>query len=448
MHIDTQILFELLINLLDCIIFFYLISKKLTITKNPVLRIFCFLFFWASVMILNSINLPSTPRMLLTFLIMNITALIISRSPKAHTLFWGSLYMIICTLSDFVTFFAGYIFTSNTANERLYTPSIRNQLTLIYLFTAFLITLFITRKKSEKQKISTFLYVSYSLLILFAFSAIELLIDLLPTIDQKSIHNEWIIYYVIIIFFIILSLVTALLYFLNRLYQKNLLLSAELQCQQFEARQYETLSHTNQILRTWKHDFKHYLSVIQILNSQKNYDQLTDYISSLSVELEKPIWSIQTGNHIVDAIISSKLPVMEKQHIHFSHELFFPRELPLTSLELTSLLGNLFDNAIEACAKVYPVTQRTIDLQIKCYNQSLLFIMTNRYNGKYKRSGQNRFYSTKEEGVHGIGLQRITKIIEHANGFIQINPDADFFQVNIVIPLIPRSDSDSQNENK
>ena len=151
--------------------------------------------------------------------------------------------------------------------------------------------------------------------------------------------------------------------------------------------------------------------------------------------MKQSSWQIQTGNNVLDAVLTSKLSRLQSLGIAFTHNIFLPDLLPLNNLELTSLMGNLLENAIEACSCQDTDSKKYIHLEIKPYNQFLYIDMTNSSSGIYRYDHNNRIRSTKRSSNHGIGLKRIEQITSEAQGFMKISPEKDSFHIIIVLPL-------------
>lgn len=120
---------------------------------------------------------------------------------------------------------------------------------------------------------------------------------------------------------------------------------------ELEEQQYRILLSTTESLRLLKHDTKHHLSVIKSLTENNEINKLKDYVSSYCLELEKSNLLITSGNTAIDCILSSKLMYAKQQNIDIEYSVIVPSPFPLDDISLSSLLGNLLDNAIEACLR-------------------------------------------------------------------------------------------------
>ena len=103
-------------------------------------------------------------------------------------------------------------------------------------------------------------------------------------------------------------------------------------------------------------------------------------------------------------------------------------------MALSALLGNLFDNALEACLQI-PETERWIKFQIKPHENMLLIHMENSFDGIVNQSTKHSFLSRKEMENHGIGLKRVKILVEEVKGLTDIRYEDHTFIVHIIVPL-------------
>ena len=107
-------------------------------------------------------------------------------------------------------------------------------------------------------------------------------------------------------------------------------------------------------------------------------------------------------------------------------------EIPLQDAELGVILGNLFDNAIEA-AKKSEQFKRRIFLKICNLNEMFLLHLFNS-NTQMQVIVDDRFVTAKEDKyAHGLGVESVKRIVEKYNGDISFQYDDEHFEVDILI---------------
>ena len=105
--------------------------------------------------------------------------------------------------------------------------------------------------------------------------------------------------------------------------------------------------------------------------------------------------------------------------------------LPFSDREITSLFGNLLDNALEACEQIKE-GERWIHIKMKKKNQLLYIEIVNAAKNTGIQTDEN-FVSKKDGVLHGYGMKNIRDIVEQYNGMFQCKSQEDRFEVVITI---------------
>ncbi len=184
-------------------------------------------------------------------------------------------------------------------------------------------------------------------------------------------------------------------------------------------------------VRGWRHDYRNHINNMKIQLSEGNYDKLSDYLNELADDLDTVDTVIKTGNVMADAILNSKLNVAEKMNIKLNVKANVPDKLPMSDVELCSMLGNILDNAVEACGTL-PEEERFMRVYIgKLKGQ--LYLSVQNSAGKVRKS-KNTYLSTKE-GEHGYGLFRIDRVAKRYGGYVNRQNEEGVFATEIMVPL-------------
>lgn len=184
-------------------------------------------------------------------------------------------------------------------------------------------------------------------------------------------------------------------------------------------------------VRGWRHDYRNHINNMKIQLSEGNYDKLSDYLNELADDLDTVDTVIKTGNVMADAILNSKLNIAEKMNIKLNVKANVPDKLPMSDVELCSMLGNILDNAVEACGTL-PEEERFMRVYIgKLKGQ--LYLSVQNSAGKVRKS-KNTYLSTKE-GEHGYGLFRIDRVAKKYGGYVNRQNEEGVFATEIMVPL-------------
>lgn len=185
-------------------------------------------------------------------------------------------------------------------------------------------------------------------------------------------------------------------------------------------------------VRMFRHDYKNHIQTMKILLSNNKLIELENYLNDLSNELNTVDTVIKTGNAMADSIINSKISLANSKNIKVVIDANIPVKLKMKELDLCCILGNLFDNAIEA-SKDVKEEDRLIRVYMDMKNTQLYISFTN-ITGKSKQKKINNIFKTTKGEGHGFGLVRIDNIIDKYDGYISRNSEDYAFTTEILIP--------------
>ena len=187
-------------------------------------------------------------------------------------------------------------------------------------------------------------------------------------------------------------------------------------------------------MRGWRHDYRGHIQAMKALLSAGDLDGLRGYLDKLDTDLNTVDTVIKTGNPMADAILNSKISLAQSRGITVKADAHVPVGLRMSEIDLCCILGNLFDNAIEA-SMALPEEERLIRVYMEIKGTQLYISFTNFTAGKKLRKTGKVYKSTKGEG-HGFGLVRIDKIIEQLDGYLSRNSEDGAFTTEILIPQV------------
>lgn len=185
--------------------------------------------------------------------------------------------------------------------------------------------------------------------------------------------------------------------------------------------------------RGWRHDFKNHLQTMQAYLEMGQTKELQNYLRELTEDYNTIDIALRTGNSMLDAILNSKLSIIREKDIRTDVTAAVPSSLPIADVDLSVMIGNLLDNAMEACMKV-PPQQRFIRLYIARAKENLYIYVMNSADGTYRRGG-GHYLTTKPSDSHGYGLQRIDKVIRKYKGYRTRENEGNVFATEVLIPL-------------
>ena len=174
-------------------------------------------------------------------------------------------------------------------------------------------------------------------------------------------------------------------------------------------------------IRGWRHDYRNHIQTMKAYAATENWEAIKNYLDLLDEDLTTVDTVIKTGDPK-----SKGIAVVADAHI--------PVKLKSSEIDLCCIIGNLFDNAIEASVKL-PEEQRLIRVYMDMKSTQLYISFTNFTADKKLKKEGRLFRSTKGEG-HGFGLVRIDAIVERLDGYISRNSEDGAFTTEILLPQV------------
>lgn len=197
------------------------------------------------------------------------------------------------------------------------------------------------------------------------------------------------------------------------------------------ARQVDEVNNIYLVMRGWRHDYHNHLQNLKAYLKMGQIDEASGYLNELENDLDDIYQLVDTGNVNVDAILNSKLSLAIAHEIDLNYKATVPKQLKVSDIDLCVILGNLIDNAIEACEKMEE--GRFIRLYIGTFQKQLYISVTNSTNEMIKKLDEE--YITTKRGNHGHGLKRINLEVEKYGGYINRKNEPGIFVTEIMLPL-------------
>lgn len=195
---------------------------------------------------------------------------------------------------------------------------------------------------------------------------------------------------------------------------------------------YKEVDNMYRQMRGWRHDYRGHIQTMKVLAAQGDMDGIKQYLDKLDTDLNTVDLAVKTGNAMADAIINSKISLAKSRHIPVEIDAHIPVKLSMSELDLCCILGNLFDNAMDA-SEGLPEARRLIRVYMDMKGTQLYISFTNFTAVKKQAKLGGRFATTKGEG-HGFGLVRIDAIVEKLDGYLSRNSEDGAFTTEILLP--------------
>lgn len=185
--------------------------------------------------------------------------------------------------------------------------------------------------------------------------------------------------------------------------------------------------------RSFRHDIKNHMLTIAEYIKSGNSKRAEEYIYTVTGErLNENAMYSNTGNVAIDSVINFKLSEAESRDISVEADIDVPSDLPLDPSDITSVIGNLTDNAITA-AQQLDKEERKIYIDIY-FDKGRLFIQViNAFDGTLIQSGGKLITRKSDKDNHGFGLKNVEKIMEKYDGYIEYDTEEKLFKVTAMM---------------
>ena len=125
-------------------------------------------------------------------------------------------------------------------------------------------------------------------------------------------------------------------------------------------------------IRGWRHDYRNHIQTMKAYAAAGDWEAIRRYLDLLDEDLTTVDTVIKTGNAMTDAILNSKISLARSKGIQVTADAHIPVRLKTGEIDLCCIIGNLFDNAIDASMQL-PESQRLIRVYMDMKNTGIEF---------------------------------------------------------------------------
>lgn len=203
---------------------------------------------------------------------------------------------------------------------------------------------------------------------------------------------------------------------------------------QMRKTQYQQLSQNIDVVRKIKHDMRGFLIRLNFYLQRSEYAAAQRQIQDRLGQLDSA--GHFTSHPLFDAILSYYKASSKSLGIAFHIEsIYLPSDLHIDDTDLTGLLTNVLQNALEATKKIPTDNPRTINLSISRTGDYLKITCANFYITSIIKREKTIQTSKSSSDFHGLGLAHIQQIVSRHQGFTEISYDDHWFSITILLPV-------------
>lgn len=208
-----------------------------------------------------------------------------------------------------------------------------------------------------------------------------------------------------------------------------------------QKKQMELLQGMIQETSRFRHDIRHHFLAIDGFLEKDDTDGLKKYIRQSITLLPAQMSEIYCENVAINALLCYYKEQAERGQIKTCFCILLPKSSPIPDTELCIIIGNLLENAIEACQRMKS-QDKFINVNISTASGALLTIQaSNSYEGTIQRTNGGSFLSSKGKGRKGIGISSVISITEKYDGISKVEYKNQVFKISLLISGWPETDA-------
>ena len=190
-------------------------------------------------------------------------------------------------------------------------------------------------------------------------------------------------------------------------------------------------------IRGMRHDMKNYIADMDALMKQDEDDplikvELRKYLESLQLSVDNLDMKYHTGNPVTDVVMQRYVQLAEKNCIEFNADFLFPSDMGVNAFDLSIIMNNALENAIEACIN-QKEGRKSITLSSYRRENMFFIIIRNSFDGVLSKK-EGKIKSTKlDAGNHGYGLQNIEACVEKYYGRAETTVADGYFELAVML---------------
>ena len=179
------------------------------------------------------------------------------------------------------------------------------------------------------------------------------------------------------------------------------------------------------------HDMKNHILAIESLSNSED-PRAKGYINEVMENIDKSNFEFKTDSKIITTLVNSKIEKTKTEGIRFHVEVQDMSFDFISDLDWVIILGNILDNAIEACQQIKE-GERKIELYIHQYKKMLIIRLENSVGNR--PDFQGGILRSNKSGHFGIGLSNVQDAVKKYEGDIELEFNDNCFKTRIIIPV-------------
>lgn len=196
---------------------------------------------------------------------------------------------------------------------------------------------------------------------------------------------------------------------------------------------YKMLEEQYRQMERLRHDMKNHLISLQGLWDNQEWEKMGDYLENMMEAGSIDTNEEATGSKAVDALLYSKRKRAEKDCVAWECEVQVSGNCGIEEFDICVLLGNILDNALEACERLSGDTYKYIHIRLCTIKRYLLLEVKN--SADMKNPDEIRHTRKEQPEEHGMGILNIRETAEKYNGAVNTEVGNGEFVISVLLPF-------------
>ncbi len=331
--------------------------------------------------------------------------------------------------SEVLTLFLSTFVQNKPMTELVYSHNLYSAISLVLtqMVLTFILLLMLNFMRVKKQYFSKIEWIMLALVSVLSIFVV-LMIGLISMNENIDINRIWIM--LAAMGAITISIITNIMLVRqsrsNQAELENSLLKQQIKLQ---AAKDEEIATQYQEIRHFRHDIKNMLNVIRVLSENHEYEEINNYIDKYVKKLNSSKKQVSTNNTYIDAVLNSKLAKAYDERVEVSLNISEVTD-SVDPLDMSNLLGNLFDNAIEGCKKC---KERRIYFELHYSESDVIILIKNTVEVPVMSNNPELETNKGDKQNHGIGTKIIKNIVKKYHGLCDYYDEGKMFCCGIVL---------------
>ena len=202
-----------------------------------------------------------------------------------------------------------------------------------------------------------------------------------------------------------------------------------------QRQQYDYQMQQSAAIRRFKHDLANHIGVLRELMNQERTEAAKEYMDTIWDLQDGFDLKIHTGDSSLDVIMNYYFCLAGKENIEFTVSGKLTGKMNLEMFDITILMGNILQNAVEAAAQA---AVPKIRVELAEHKKEIFIVVSNSVAEKVNTKKDFFMTSKGDKANHGFGMKNIAATVEKYHGEYYTESTVEngeaMFKLSIAVP--------------